>query len=159
MFGMKTNLKHALIFVAGVLVAQVATYFIAGIIAQTVLGVGRFYPPSSEAISYLRDPLSEYVRTYIFPAQILRGIFYGIALLPFRKSILAMGQKMGGLAVAGIVFVIGYFASSGGLIEHFVFFNEYPLTFAFITTIEIAIQALLMGQILLCLERKFNSQK
>ncbi len=44
-----------------------------------------------------------------------------------------------------MIFVIGYIAASGGMIEHFVYFNEYPLKFAVITFFEILIQVVLMG--------------
>ena len=49
---LKTFLGFALI----VVIAQVVTYFFAGVIAQLVLGANQFYPPSPTAISYLRDP-------------------------------------------------------------------------------------------------------
>jgi hypothetical protein len=45
----KSFLKFSLI----VIVSQIITYYIAGIIAQVVLGASEFYPPSPNAISYL----------------------------------------------------------------------------------------------------------
>jgi hypothetical protein len=49
---MKSFLKCAVI----VIVSQVITYYIAGIIAQLALGANEFYPPSPNAIRYLRAP-------------------------------------------------------------------------------------------------------
>jgi len=45
-------------------------------------------------------------------------------------------------------------AASGGMIEHLVYFNEYPIKFALITFVEVLIQALLMGQIISRLDKK-----
>ena len=41
--------------------------------------------------------------------------------------------------------MVGYVAASGGLLEHFVWFTEYPFKFALITLIEILIQDAIMG--------------
>jgi hypothetical protein len=43
-------------FAVVVMVTMVATYFIAGLVARFVLGASEFYPPSPNAITYLRDP-------------------------------------------------------------------------------------------------------
>ena len=40
-----------------------------------------------------------------------------------------------------------YVAASGGLIEHWVFFTEYPSRFAAITFVEVLIQAVVLGYI------------
>jgi hypothetical protein len=56
-----------------------------------------------------------------------------------------MGTWNGGLVFGGIIFVVGYIAASGGMIEHFVWFTEYPFKFAMITFIEILIQVVIMG--------------
>ena len=42
-------------------------------------------------------------------------------------------------------FVVGYVAASGGMVEHFVSFTEYPVKFALITFIEILVQVIIMG--------------
>jgi len=139
----KSLLKFGLV----VVVSQVVTYYFAGILAQTVLGAGQFYPPSADAIRYLRDPHDPGLQAWILPAQALRGLLFAIVLFPFRKQINELGILRGGLAVAGFVFVAGYVAASGGMIEHFVYFKaeDYPVKFAVITFIEILIQAVLMG--------------
>ena len=140
---LKSFLKFALI----IIIAQVVTYYFAGIIAQLVLGANQFYPPSPQAISYLRDPHDPNLQIWILPAQALRGLLFALVLFPFRKQIVEFGILRGGLMVAGFVFVAGYVAASGGMIEHFVYFKaaDYPVKFAVITFIEILIQVVIMG--------------
>ena len=140
---LKSFLKFALIMI----IAQVVTYYFAGIIAQLVLGANQFYPPSPQAISYLRDPHDPSLQIWILPAQALRGLLFSLVLFPFRKQIVEFGILRGGLMVAGFVFVAGYVAASGGMIEHFVYFKaaDYPVKFAVITFIEILIQVVIMG--------------
>jgi hypothetical protein len=145
-------------FVIGFSILHLITYFFAGIIAQKVLGANEFYPPSLNALSYLRDPLSTHVQMLFIPAQLIRGLLFAGVLLPFRKQIFELGQLWGGFSITSIVFVFGYLAASGGMIEHYVYFTaeSYPLKFALITLIEILIQTLLLGQLIMLWERKFN---
>ena len=139
--------KSFLKFAGIMVIAQMVTYFIAGVIAQQVLGANQFYPPSPNAITYLRDPHDPGLQIWIFPAQALRGLLFALILFPFRKQIVEFGIMRGGLIVAGFVFIAGYVAASGGMIEHFVYFKaaDYPAKFALITFIEILIQVAIMG--------------
>jgi hypothetical protein len=137
----KSFLKFAFI----VMVTMVATYFLAGLVARFVLGGSEFYPPSPTAISYLRDPAGPGMALIIWPAQALRGLLFALILFPLRKRFLELGIWGGGVVFAGIIFVVGYVAASGGMIEHFVWFTEYPIKFALITFIEILIQVVIMG--------------
>lgn len=150
----KSFLKFALI----VMIAQVVTYYFAGIIAQTVLGANQFYPPSPTAISYLRDPHDPGLQIWILPAQALRGLLFALILFPFKKQILEFGILRGGLIIAGFIFVAGYVAASGGMIEHFVYFKpeDYPVRFAIITFVEILIQTAIMGPSVVHFARRFN---
>ena len=150
---MKSFLKFALI----VIVAQVITYYIAGIIAQLAFGANEFYPPSPNAISYLRDPHDPSLQLWILPAQALRGLLFAVVLFPFRHRILELGTWSGGLAIMGFIFVAGYIAASGGMVEHFVYFKaaDYPPKFAAITFVEILIQSLLMGPSIVRLDKRF----
>jgi hypothetical protein len=88
----KSFLKFALI----VLITHIVTYFIAGIIAQLLLGASEFYPPSPHAISYLRDPHDPSLQGWILPAQALRGLLFVLALFPFRRQFVEMGAWVGG---------------------------------------------------------------
>ena len=137
--------KSMLKFVLIVIVAHIVSYFIAGVIAQQVLGASAFYPPSPQAISYLRDPHDPAMQLAIWPAQILRGLLFALVLFPFRGRLVEMGTWAGGLLFGAIIFVVGFVAASGGMIEHFVYFTEYPIKFALITFCEILIQILIMG--------------
>ncbi len=151
----KSFLKFAVI----VAVCQMLTYFVAGVIAQAVLGAGEFYPPSPHGLSYLRDP-HEIPMLTILSAQALRGILFALVLFPFRTKILELGRWYGALAMAGIILIVGYVASSGGLIEHFVFFTaaDYPAKFAAITLVEVLIQTTGLGVLVLWLEQRFVKQ-
>jgi hypothetical protein len=68
-----------------------------------------------------------------------------LALFPFRKRFVELGVWSGGLAFGAVIFIVGFVAASGGMIEHFIWFNEYPAKFAAITFIEILIQVAIMG--------------
>ncbi len=138
---LKSLLKFSLI----VMVTMIVTYFIAGLVARFVLGGEAYYPPSPTAISYLRDPSAPGMALIIWPAQLLRGLLFALALFPLSKSLVEMGTWKGGLVFGGIIFIVGYIAASGGMIEHFVWFNEYPVQFAAITFVEILIQVIIMG--------------
>lgn len=154
-------LKTFLKFTVFVIISQIVTYYIAGIIAQVGLGASEFYPPSARAISYLRDPHDPAMQLWILPAQALRGLLFALVLYPFRQRILGMGKWVGGLAITAVIFIMGYVAASGGMIEHFVYFNpaDYPVKFAIITFVEILIQTLLMGAMIIGLEMRFNQDK
>ncbi len=137
----KSFVKFALI----VMVTTIVTYFLAGLVARFVLGGDAYYPPSPTAISYLRDPAAPGMALIVWPAQLLRGLIFAIALFAFRKRFMELGVLAGGAALGGIIFLVGYIAASGGMIEHFVWFNEYPVRFALITFVEILIQVAIMG--------------
>jgi len=147
----KNILVHFLVFVF----AHIVSYFFAGIISNA-LGVFDFYPPSPTAISYLRNPYDPLVWKLMFPAQILRGSLYAIAILPLFGWIKKQSQFKGGLVIGSIIFLVGYVAASGGLIEHEVFFTEYPLRFAVISLVEISIYSFLFGQLVVKLIRKYQ---
>jgi hypothetical protein len=56
------NPRSAIIFALGMVIFQVITYLFAGIPVQKVFGVSVFYLPSSDALCFLQDPASSYVR-------------------------------------------------------------------------------------------------
>jgi hypothetical protein len=138
---LKSFLKFAIIM----MVTMVVTYFLAGLVARFVLGGDAYYPPSPTAISYLRNPSAPGMALRIWPAQASRGLLFAIVLFALRKQFLALGVWKGGALLGGIIFIVGYVAASGGMIEHFLWFNEYPVNFAAITFVEIIIQTAIMG--------------
>lgn len=152
--------KSSIKFVLEFAVIQFLTYFFAGIIARDFLGAKIFYPPSADALNYLRDPMTSHVMKLLIPSQLSRGLLLGIVLLPFRKRLHEFTQLKGGLIISAIVLVFGYIAASGGLIEHYVYFTSesYPLKFALITLVEIIIQTTLLGQLFIFFEKKFNNK-
>jgi hypothetical protein len=152
-------LKIFIKFCLVVISVHIITYYIAGFIGRYVLGSSEFYPPSPNAISYLRDPQNAMLLLWALLANILRGLLFAAVLFPFRKRLLELGVWYGGLAITALVFVMGYVAASGGMIEHFVYFKaaDYPLKFAIITLIEILIQTLIMGSAIVRLDKRFNS--
>ena len=60
-----------------------------------------------------------------------------------------------GSVVAGgdIIEIIG---STGGLIEHYVYYIAIPSGFVLITFVEVLLQTLIFGQLLLLWEKQFN---
>ena len=136
--------KSFLKFCLGFMLLHTVTYFLAEMAAQTVMGAS----------------MSSFVQIWFLPAQMLRGLLYALALFPFRRKIMEMGQVLGGLSVTGIILLIGYVAATGGLIEHFIYFSgeSYPLRFAVITLMKIFVQTLLLGQLLVWWERRFNKK-
>ena len=76
-------------FIAVVTIAHVATYIIAGMLAyffiyESVIATGGFD-------DYMRNPNNpeewQHVLTWMIPAEVLRGILFGIALCPFLKTL------------------------------------------------------------------------
>jgi hypothetical protein len=148
--------RSVLVFVVGVIVLHIVTYYFAGIIAQVGMGARQYYPPSPNALSFLRDPMSSYVQSLIIPAQALRGLLFAVVLYPFRRRIMELGQYLGGLSVTALILLVGEVASAGGIIERFVYYTPIPSGFVVITFFEILIYALLFGQLLLYWEKRFN---
>lgn len=143
-------------FALGMVIFQILTYVLAGVIAQRLLGAWVFYPPSPDALVFLRDPLSPYVQTLLVPAQILRGLLFAAVLLPFRNTLRAMGRLKGGLVIGALVFVLGYVAASGGMIEHLVYYVPIPFSFYTITFVEVLIQTMLLGYLVMWWEERTN---
>ena len=148
------NVKKLVVYFLLFIFAHIVSYFFAGIISHT-LGVFDFYPPSPTAISYLRNPYDPFVWKLMFPAQILRGSLYAIAFFPLVGWIKTQSRLKGGLVIGTILFLIGYVAASGGLIEHEVFFTVYPVRFAAISFVEILAYSFLFGQVVVRLIRKY----
>jgi len=146
-------------FVMIVMLSHTFSYYIAGIIAQLFLGASEFYPPSINAIIYLKDPHVSSLQLLILPAQLLRGLLFGLVLFPFLSEILKYGKWKGSFLVGGIVLTVGYIAASGGLIEHLVYFKPeyYPVRFAIVTLVEILIQIVILSFVFMFFYRKeFN---
>jgi hypothetical protein len=152
------NARSILIFTLGMVIFQVITYLFAGILAQNFLGASVFYPPSPEALCFLRDPGSSYVQGLIVPAQILRGLLFALVLVPFRRTFWSLGRFRGGLLLGMVLFIIGYVAASGGIIEHLVYFVPIPMSFYTITFFEVLVQTVLLGLLVMWWEGRLNRE-
>jgi hypothetical protein len=150
------NLRTAFIFALGMVIFQVITYLFAGILARNLLGASVFYPPSPGALCFLRDPGSTYVQGLLVPAQILRGLLFAAVLFPFRRTFWGFGRFRGGLMMGMVLFIIGYVAASGGMIEHLVYFIPIPMSFYTITFVEVLIQTVLLGLLVMWWEGRLN---
>jgi hypothetical protein len=152
--------KKYIKFVLVIMITHFITYYLAGIIAQVFLGASEFYPPSSNAIVYLKDPHDIALQLMIFPGQLIRGLLFGLVLLPFYSQIIKLGKWKGSFMIGTVILVLGYLAASGGLIEHIVYFKPeyYPIKFALITLIEITIQIILLSFSFMLFFRKEYSE-
>ena len=61
-------------------------------------GSSEFYPPSPNAISYLRDPSPRNAAALGLVGQ-YRGLLFAAVLFPFRERILELGVWYGGLVI------------------------------------------------------------
>ncbi len=143
------TLRIVSLFVLGAVVSYVVSSYVAGFIGIG-LGEAQYYPPSSNALGFLREIPSQ---TIVFPAAILHGLLLGVALYPFRKRMLELGRLYGGLSAALVIFVIGELVAS---LDQSVYYVQIPIGYYGVVAVELLIQALLFGQLLLIWDRRFN---
>ncbi|MDA4124018.1 MAG: hypothetical protein OK438_01015 [Thaumarchaeota archaeon] len=141
--------KSTLTFFVGAMLAYVVSSYVAGFIGIG-LGEAQYYPPSSNALSFLREIPSQSV---VFPAAILHGLLLGFVFYPFRKRVLELGRLYGCLAMSSVIFVIGELIAS---LDQSVYYVSIPLGYYVVVAIELLIQALLFGQLMFAWEKRFN---
>jgi hypothetical protein len=144
-------LRGYLGFIGRSTVLHVATYVVIG--AASYWLVARSYWTGPEALPWLRDPEGDFVQRWFMPAQVVRGVLYGAALLPLRPALLAMGAR-GGLVIASILLLIGMVAGINGVIEEWVYGTTFHLGLFLAHLPEVIIQTLLYGYLLLGWERR-----
>jgi hypothetical protein len=127
------------------------TYFAIG--AATYWLVARRYWTGPEALPWLRDPESDFVQRWFMLAQVVRGALYGVALLPLRGALLAMGV-WGGPVIASLLLLIGLIAGISGVIEDWVYTTTVHAGLFFVHMPEVVLQTLLYGYLLLGWERR-----
>ena len=149
----RSVLPGALGFVWRSTVLHVLTYFVIG--AATYWLVARDYWTGSEALPWLRDPEDDFVQRWFMPAQVIRGAIYGVALLPLRGALLAMG-RWGGPVIASLLLLIGLVAGISGVIEDWVYSTTFHAGLFFAHLPEVVLQTLLYGYLLLRWERRGN---
>jgi hypothetical protein len=132
-------------------VLHVLTYLVVG--AASYWLVARHYWTGPEALPWLRDPESEFVQRWFLPAQIVRGVVYGVALFPLSRALLDMG-RLGGVVIASLLLLIGCVAGISGVIEDWVYSTTFHLGLFLAHLPEIILQTLLYGYLLLAWERR-----
>jgi len=133
----------------GTAVSYVISSYVAGFIGIG-LGEAQYYPPSSNALVFLREIPSQ---TIVFPAAVLHGLLLGVAFYPFRKRMLELGRLYGSLAVSSVIFVIGELAAS---LDQSFYYVAIPIGYYEVVGIELLIQALLFGQLIFIWQKRFN---
>ena len=136
-------------------VLHVLTYFVIG--AASYWLVARQYWTGPDALPWLRDPEGDFVPRWFMPAQVVRGVLYGVALFPLRRALLAMGA-WGGAVVASLLLLIGLVAGISGVIEDWVYTTTFHAGLFFAHLPEVVVQTLLYGYLLLAWERRRERQ-
>jgi hypothetical protein len=138
-------------FVVRSTVLHVVTYFLIG--AASYWLVARRYWTGSEALAWLRDPEGDFVPRWFLPAQVLRGVVFGLALFPLRGTLLGMGAR-GGSVIAALLLLIGMVAGANGVVEEAVYRTTFHAGLFLAHLPEIVIQAFLYGYLLVAWERR-----
>lgn len=100
----------------------------------------------------LREITSPWVQTWLWPAQLFRGIVLAAVFLPIRDRLLSMG-RWGGLYVAGVMIGIGWLAGFTGLSENLIFYHNASLYLHYIHIPEVTCQTLAFGYLLMWWEK------
>ena len=112
-------------FVLRITLSHTITYFLAGLVAMSLLNYGELF--SSGSLSYMRSTDSAWIAAG--PAlQIIRGFFLGLILYPFRNVFIE--TKYGWLKFWLLIFGLTYlftFAAAVGSFEGFIYTN-YPIS-------------------------------
>jgi len=145
-----TNSRSVLIFLVGGALLYMASALIAGIFGYAMFNEGQYYPPSANALPFLAPIPSQ---SAILQTEVLHGVLIALVLFPFRKRIQELGRLYGGLATASLIFVLGELSD---VIAQELYYKPLPLGFVTANVVEILIQALLFGQLLFILERRFG---
>lgn len=132
-------------------VLHVLTYLVIGAVSYWF--VARRFWTGAEALPWLRNPESEFVRRWFVPEQIVRGVLHGVALFPLRAALLKM-PRSGGLVVASLLLLIGSIAGISGVIEDWVYSTTFHLGLFMAHLPEIVLQTLVYGYLLLAWERR-----
>jgi len=141
--------KSVLTFFMGCALVYVISSYVAGFIGIG-LGEAQYYPPSSNALSFLREIPSQSI---VFPAAVLHGLLLGIVFYPFRSRIMELGRLYGGLAISSVIFVLGEVIAS---LDQSVYYVSIPVGYYEVVAVELLIQALLFGQLMYVWEKRFN---
>jgi hypothetical protein len=148
-------LRPALGFIVRSTLLHVLTYVLVG--AASYWLVARDYWTGPQSLPWLRNPESEFVQRWFLPAQVIRGILYGVALFPLRTTLLNMG-RLGGVVVASLLLLIGCIAGISGEIENAVYSTTFHLGLFLAHLPEIILQTLLYGYLLMAWEHRVEKR-
>ncbi len=143
-------------FTLRVTLLHLVTYTLIGWASYALLA--KDYWSGPEALPGLRDPLSDHVQRWIWPAQILRGILHAAVLYPLLGAFLEM-RRWGGLMIAALLLVIGAVAGISGWIESLVYTTTVHFELNLVHLPEIVVQTLLFGYLLLWWERRIQTRR
>ena len=144
-FVLRSTIVHVLTYVA----VGAAIYWLAA----------RRYWTGEDALPWLRDPQGEFVRRWLLPAQVARGVLFGLALLPLRPALLAMGPRRGAAAVGLVLLVVGHVAGVSGIVEQWVYTTTFHPGLFLAHLPEVGLQALAYGYLLLAWERRAERRR
>ena len=96
-------------FLARVTASHVVTYFVAGILAYSLLDYATLF--QSEGFSCLMRPLDTWWIAAGPALQIIRGLIFALALYPFRSVFLA--EHRGWLKLWGLLLGLAIFSTAG----------------------------------------------
>ncbi|MFO8042040.1 MAG: hypothetical protein R6U25_02455 [Alkalispirochaeta sp.] len=116
-------------FTAFFALIHVVAYTIAGVVAYYISK--DIYETKTRLMDYLRNMANpeekRHVQTWVFPAQIVRGVLMAVVLWPVASALGEMAPSLRLLFFAGLAFVYTHFASAAPCpdnIEGFVYMRE-----------------------------------
>ncbi len=136
-------------FAVKVMIAHTVTYFVVGSLAYQLITKPFYEGPDPLFAGFMRTPadpaLWAHVMRWFLPAQLLRGLLMAAALWPFHSTVAAWSWRRRFLALAGLYFIFGYWATAvaaPGTIEGLVYLRpEFTPRVHLIVQPEILIQA------------------
>ena len=154
---MKTTQRNILRVLVGFTfrstVLHIITYLVVGGLSYHFLT--HRYWEGPDALPGFRNPRSAHVMHWFLPAQIARGILYGLVLFPLRRELLDM-KHWGGFVIGSILFMIGSVIGISGAIEGWVYVTNFHLSLFLASLPEVVIQTFLYGYLLLAWERRIE---
>jgi hypothetical protein len=141
--------RSAVFFFFGAALAYIISSYVGGFLGIG-LGEEQYYPPSSNALVFLREIPSQSV---VFPVNVLEGLLLGLAFYPFRKRVMELGRLYGGLSLASVLFVLRYLTAS---LDQLVYYSPIPAGYYLVVSVELLVQSVLFGQLLFLWEKRFG---
>jgi len=106
--GTELRLRDYLRFAAWVTLAHLVTYLAVGTLAYFLIYKGQIDAGGFDP--FMRNPNNpeewRHVETWLIPAQILRGLLFGVALSPFLRTLSLWNFRTRFLALLGLLLVL-----------------------------------------------------